>query len=74
VPKGKWKPEGDVLERLERARERYREIDTIMEEVKATVSDIGDQDGPIAAPVNALAEFFGVQRKTIYRWMGQEMT
>jgi hypothetical protein len=74
VPKEKWKPEGEILTRLEHARNRYREIDAIMAEVKEIVSDIADPTGPTAAPVNALAEFFSVQRKTIYRWMGQEMT
>jgi hypothetical protein len=81
VPTKKWMPPDEAtaahLQKLKDLHEETKallaQLDSKMDLIKIGVTEIGDKAG-IAAPVNALAEFFGVQRKTIYRWMGQEMS
>lgn len=71
VPKKKWTPPNDeVTAQMQASKAKYDEIEATMAEIKADVLAFV----ALGAPVITLAELYGVQRKTIYRWMGQEMS
>jgi hypothetical protein len=72
VAKQRWKPDDEVAGRMAAVRAKQDLIDRLTAEIKADLTALAIPTGG-PAPVAALAELLGVERKTIYAYIGMPM-
>jgi predicted transcriptional regulator YheO len=75
VPKRRYSPPTpEVAARIAAMVDLYRKQQEIEAKYKAALGELADKDGDYKVPIAHLAEQLGIERKTVYRHLGQSMT